>query len=271
MMARFRYLKGDSFFHQMDPTWKFVWNFAVVVALIVNFELSYTVLWYLYLLLLVLFLARIPFKQYVRSMLIFIGIALFIAFWKSVYYVPEEFEQVHQVVAWGPINVTIEGILEGFVSFFRVLAIVTTSIIFTLTTDPAKMVESLIQVAKLPYRIGYTAYAALRFLPIYENEAQVIINAHQIRGVGEPGRSLSSRLKLYRSLLVPLLVSGIRRAQAASIAMDSRAFGAYSKRTHLYDVTVSKAAVAFALVHIGAALAALYYFVILGRGIQFLG
>jgi len=230
-MARFQYLKGNSFFHKMDPTLKFVWNFVVVLIVIFNFDLLYTTVWYVYAFLMAVLIARIPFKQYLRSILLFVGMALFIAFWKSVYYNPEVGEVVHVFFTWGPMNVTQEGILEGFSSFFRVLVIVSLSIIFTLTTDPGRMVESLIQVARIPYRLGYTAYAALRFIPIYEYEAQVIMNAHQIRGVGEEGKSIGSKFRLYRSLLVPLLVSGIRRAQAASIAMDSRAFGAYDKWT----------------------------------------
>jgi len=255
----------------MDPTLKFVWNFVVVLIVILNFDLLYTALWYVYAFLMAVLLARIPLKQYLRSILIFVGMALFIAFWKSVYYNPEAGEVVHVFFAWGPINVTQEGLLEGFASFFRVLVIVSLSIVFTLTTDPSRMVESLIQVARVPYRLGYTAYAALRFIPIYEYEAQVILNAHQIRGVGEEGKSLKSRFKLYRSLLVPLLVSGIRRAQAASIAMDSRAFGAYAKRTIMEEAKVSRSTIVFVLIHIAVGVVAFYYYIILGHGIQFLG
>lgn len=270
-MARFQYLKGNSFFHKMDPTLKFAWNFVVVLIVILNFDLLYTALWYVYAFLVAVVFAQISIKQYLRSILIFVGMALFIAFWKSVYYNPQVGEQVHVLFAWGPINMTMEGILEGFASFFRVLVIISLSIVFTLTTDPGRMVESLIQVARIPYRLGYTAYAALRFIPIYENEAQVILNAHQIRGVGEEGKSIRSRFRLYRSLLVPLLVSGIRRAQAASIAMDSRAFGAYDKRTILEEAKVSKSTIIFVLIHIAIGAAAFYYYIILGHGIQFLG
>jgi energy-coupling factor transport system permease protein len=266
-MARFQYLKGDSFFHRMDPTWKFVWNFVVVGTVILNFDIRYIVVWYLYVFLLAMFAARIPLKQYVRSILLFVGIGLFMALWDSVYFA----EEAHVIFAWGPINVTQEGVLEGVSVFFRILVIVSLSILFTLTTDPGRMVESLIQVAKIPYRIGYTAYAVLRFIPIYENEAQVIINAHQIRGVGETGKSLGSRVKLYRSLLVPLLVSGIRRAQAASIAMDSRGFGAFAKRTTIRETKVSRSTVAFVLMHVAVGLVAFYYFIVMGQGSQHLG
>jgi energy-coupling factor transport system permease protein len=206
-------------------------------------------------------------KEYLRAMLFFIGIALFIAFWKTIYFVGE----AHDLLVWGPLRITQEGMIEGFSEFFRVLVICSLSILFTFTTDPKRMVESIIQVARVPYRIGYVAYATLRFIPLYENEAQVIINAHQIRGVGETGKSLKSQFKLYRSLLVPLLVSGIRRAQASAIAMDSRGFGAYDKRTVLEEIKISKAEIAFVLAHIAICVAAFYYFIILGRGTQFLG
>jgi energy-coupling factor transport system permease protein len=266
-MARFQYLKGDSFFHRMDPTWKFVWNFVVVGTIIFNFDIWYIVVWYLYVFLLAIFAAKIPLRQYIRSILLFVGIGLFMALWDSVYFA----EEAHVIFAWGPINMTQEGVLEGVSVFFRILVIVSLSILFTLTTDPGRMVESLIQVAKIPYRIGYTAYAVLRFIPLYENEAQVIINAHQIRGVGETGKSLGSRVKLYRSLLVPLLVSGIRRAQAASIAMDSRGFGAFAKRTTIRETRVSRSTVVFVLMHVAIGLVAFYYFIIMGQGSQHLG
>jgi energy-coupling factor transport system permease protein len=267
MMARFGYLKGDSFFHRMDPSWKLLWSFVVVATVILNFDITYNVGWLIYALVLILVAARIPLRQYLRSIALFLVIALFMATWDAVYYA----EEAHVLFAWGPINVTEEGVLEGVGVFFRIVVIISLSIIYTLTTDPGRMVESLIQVARVPYRIGYTAYAVLRFMPLYENEFQVMTSAHQIRGVGETGKGLLSKFKLYRSLLVPLLVSGIRRAQALSIAMDSRGFGAFPQRTTLRDVTVSRSTVVFVLIHIVIGIAAFCYFILLGYGSQHLG
>jgi energy-coupling factor transport system permease protein len=114
-------------------------------------------------------------------------------------------------------------------------------------------------------------YAAMRFIPLYENEAVVVQNAHLVRGVGEAGKSIQSRLKLTWSLLVPLLVSGIRRAQAAAIAMDSRGFGAYNHRTILHKAEVSRATKVFVWAHIAVSLVAFYYYVILGHGSHYIG
>jgi energy-coupling factor transport system permease protein len=266
-MARFRYIPGNSFFHKMDPTWKLIWNFVVVIIIITNFNTLYTAGWYVYVFILAIAVARISIRQYFQSILFFFGLALFILLWQSIYY--PEAQQV--LFAWGPIRMTLEGVIEGTSTFFRILVIVSLSIIFTLTTDPSKMVESLIQIGKLPYRIGFVAYNALKLIPLYENESRIIMNAHQIRGVGEEGKGIKSKLKLYFSLLIPLLVSGIRRAQASAIAMDSRAFGAFTRRTVIRENRVSGATRIFVIIHIIMGVALFYYFVILGHGISHIG
>ena len=47
-MPRFQYAPGRSFFHRMDPTWKFAWNLAVVAAVLANFEVGYSLAWLAY-------------------------------------------------------------------------------------------------------------------------------------------------------------------------------------------------------------------------------
>ncbi len=265
-MGRFGYVRGESFFHRMDPTWKLVWNIIFVGTVILSFDLLYALLCFVYILALTTVIARIPLRRYARAVMVFLGMGLFIAVWKSLYSAWAGFEAVHVWFSWGPIMMTREGVLDGAATMARILAIASVSLLFTLTTDPARMVDSLIQVAGLPYRLGYAAYAALRFIPLYDNEVRVVKSAHQIRGVGGNGRGLMAKLKLYRSLLVPLLVSGIRRAQITSIAMDSRAFGAYPKRTVTEEARVSLNTKAFVVVHGLMGAIAFYYFILLGHG-----
>ena len=267
-MARFGYVEGDSFFHRMDPTWKILWNLVMVGMVILSFDLVYSLACFLYVFALTVAVARIPLRRYARSITVFLVMGLFIALWKSLYSAWAGYEAVEVCYAWGPINVTREGVYDGAATLARVVAIASVSLLFTLTTDPARLVDSLIQVAGLPYRIGYTAYAALRFIPLYDSEVRTIKQAHQIRGVGVNGRGVLPKLSLYRSILVPLLVSGIRRAQATSVAMESRAFGAYDRRTILQEAEVSPDTKAFVLAHVPAAAAAFYYFVMLGHGVQ---
>lgn len=265
-MGRFQYQRGDSFFHRMDPTWKFVWNLLVVAAVLANFEIGYSLAWLAYAVLLSLGLARLPLRTLLRGLSFFVGIALLVLLWHSLY----SRGGGPALFAWGPITVTRAGLVSGVAVVFRILTLACLTLIFTLTTDPARLVESVIQVARVPYRIGFTLYAALRFIPLLENEAQVLANAHRVRGVGAGGWGWLARLRLSASLIVPLLVSGLRRARVTALAMDSRAFGAYTERTVLHPAVVTRAARLFVLAHAAVAAAALYYYVIAGHGAPFI-
>ena len=59
--------------------------------------------------------------------------------------------------------------------------------LFVLTTDPVDFVLALIHQARLPYRIGYAAFVAYRFVPLVQAELDNIRAAHQIL-VLEAGR-----------------------------------------------------------------------------------
>ena len=115
-MARFGYLKGNSFFHKMDPSWKLLWSFVAIVTVILNFDIPYNIAWLIYALFLILLVARIPFSVYLRAISFFLLIALFMATWDAIYYA----EEANVLLAWGPITVTEEGILEGIGVFLDV-------------------------------------------------------------------------------------------------------------------------------------------------------
>jgi len=264
-MARFRYLKGDSFFHRMDPTWKFAWNLLVLAAVLAHLGVGWGLAWWAYAAALALGGARLPLRTYLRGLSFFLGMGLFVLLWHSLY------SRVGgaALFAWGPITVTAAGMVNGVAIFFRILALASLALIFTLTTDPARLVESVIQVARVPYRIGFTLYAALRFIPVLENEAQVLANAHRVRGVGAGYRAgwsgWAARLRLTASLVVPLLVSGRRRARLMALAMDSRAFGAAPTRTVLHPAVVTRATRLWVLAQV-VVTAAVYYDVIARLG-----
>jgi len=181
---------------------------------------------------------KIGFLRYIKSMSLFIPTALFILIYKALFYPYTTTKPFTTIYELSFIKITYDGLFEGMGVALRILILTSLSIIFILTTEPKRMVQSLIQVAKVPYRIGYTLYAALRFIPLVYEEYKNITNAHLVRGVGFSKRGLYSKLSLFRSSIFPLLMSGIRRAQEASIAMDSRGFGAYEKRTIVDEIKV---------------------------------
>ena len=94
---------------------------------------------------------------------------------------------------------------------------------------------SAVQQLRAPYRIGYTALAAYRFVPRFGYELGVIRAAHRVRGT-HGGRGPFARLARGWGYIVPLLASAIRHAERVALAMDGRAFGAYPTRTERHEV-----------------------------------
>lgn len=238
------YFEEDSFFHKMDPTFKMLWIVLIsIFAFLKNIEPDYSsvinqLIIYIFVIIIAFTLGKIGLSRYIKSLFLIIPTAFFIILYKGLFYPYTTTKPFTSIYELSFIKITFEGLFEGIGVAVRILILTSLSMIFILTTEPKRLVQSLMQVAKLPYRIGYTLYTALRFIPLAYEEHKNITNAHLIRGVGFSNIGIFSKLSLFKSTIVPLLINGIRRAQEVSIAMDSRAFGAYKKRTIVDEIKV---------------------------------
>lgn len=118
----------------------------------------------------------------------------------------------------------------GFATSLRLAAILGLALVGGLTTTGPELVRAAVQQLRLPYRIGYTALAAYRFVPRFGHELAVIRAAHRVRG-HRGGNGPFARIARGWGYIVPLLAGAIRHAERVALAMDSRAFGAHPTRT----------------------------------------
>jgi energy-coupling factor transport system permease protein len=125
--------------------------------------------------------------------------------------------------------------LTGLATALRLGALLSLALIAGLTMTGPDLVRALVQQLHVPYRIGYTALAAYRFVPRFRHELEGIRQAHRVRGV-TGGRGPLAAVRRYLGYIVPLLVGAIRHAERVALAMDSRAFGAHETRTERYLV-----------------------------------
>ncbi|WP_435749277.1 energy-coupling factor transporter transmembrane component T [Microbacterium sp. PMB16] len=123
----------------------------------------------------------------------------------------------------------------GFATALRLGSIIALALVGGLTTSGPDLVRASVQQLRVPYRIGYTALAAFRFVPRFGHELAVIRAAHRVRG-HHGGRGPFARLARGWGYVVPLLAGAIRHAERVALAMDSRAFGAHSTRTERHLV-----------------------------------
>jgi energy-coupling factor transport system permease protein len=84
---------------------------------------------------------------------------------------------------------------------------------------------------RLPYEIAYMVLAALRFIPLLKAEAEAVNQAMQMRGLNIKKAPLAQKARIYLSMLLPVTVQAIERAEQMATAMEARAFRAFPRRT----------------------------------------
>jgi len=246
MQFAIQYIRQDSIIHRMDSMTKMAW---ILIIGIYAFVLGAPLLLGISVLLVILtglIFGRLPASMfakvsaYLLTLAVAVGIGqLFIRAGGEVL-VPLPF-----------IPITVNGLEWAFRFGSRVLLVALSSMVYVWTTDPRNLILGLIHLG-VPYRIAYGLFVALRFMPIMENEAEVIRQALAVRSVTE----VSGRIEAMRRYVMPLLVAGIRRSEQMAITMDSRAFGAFATRTYVqkFRWTLSGVVLILAYLIIGAIL-----------------
>ena len=150
-----------------------------------------------------------------------------------------------ELLTIGPIRITTEAAVAGVGLACRVIAIASVGAVFSLTTDPTRLVDSLVQQARVSPRFAYGALAAYQAIPRFGQDLATLRQARRVRGL---------RGGWHPGLLVGVLVLAIRHGDRMALAMDARAFGS-GQRTfyrpigwHWIDLVASVAAVVLLVV-----------------------
>ncbi len=229
MKPRIAYQPGNSLFHRLHPLVKGAWLLfgTVMVFAVPSPFVAFSMVG---LLLLAFLLARLSLAK-VR---LFITTALLLGALQVIF--------VHQgatLVEVGPLTVTTGGVEAGVYVAGRFVSVVLLSYLFVLTTDPNDLAYALMH-AGLPYRYGFALVTALRLVPIFEQEGQIVYYAQLARGVRYDARSPRRFLTLARQFFMPLLVSALGKVDGLAVSMEGRCFGKYATRTFLRVVQFTR-------------------------------
>jgi energy-coupling factor transport system permease protein len=135
----------------------------------------------------------------------------------------------------GPVRWTTAGLLDGVSYALRAAALAFVAAALLLTTDSARLVQSLVKLG-LPYPWGMTIGLAIRYLPETNGLFVSVMEAQQARGwiIGQ-GR-FSQRVRSYLPVLVATIIASLRKADSLGLALAARGLGYARHRTALYDV-----------------------------------
>ena len=187
-------------------------------------------------------LGGVPPATFARTLLPLVAVALGFVWSNAVFAVPAPDDTVWRL---GPFAASASGLRFGIGIGLRGLAIGAASLAAVRTSDPTRLVVSLIRNARLSYRIGYAMLAAYRFFPLIGEEYGRIRLAQRVRGV-RPA-SLRGRVAAAVRGVIPLFADATRRATRIAVAMDARGFAAARERTYWRSTPVTGADWVFAL------------------------
>jgi energy-coupling factor transport system permease protein len=142
----------------------------------------------------------------------------------------------------------------------RFFAIVSAFSFFFMTTSADDLGLALEQI-HVPYSISFTFTTAVRLVPTMALDAQTVVDAQRSRGLELDKGNFMKRVRNYIPILIPLIISAIRRSVELAEALESRAFGASEKRTAIVTLKLQFADyVAILATTLGLAAAVYVYF-----------
>jgi energy-coupling factor transport system permease protein len=169
-----------------------------------------------------LVLGRVPARALARALAPLWVVAFVVTVSNTVFGAANPDPFASELLRLGPLRITEEALATAIGVGLRVVAIASVGAVFALTTDSTRLVDALVQQARVPERFAYGALAAYQAVPQFADDLATLRQARRIRGL---------RGNWHPRLLLGLLILAIRHGDRMALAMDARAFG-LGPRTH---------------------------------------
>ncbi len=228
-----QYYPVESPVHALDPRTKILITFAFIVVLFVaNNPAMYAVL--AGFTLCSVALSKVPPRLIIRGLR---PILFILVFTLTLHLFMTQGEELFRI---GPLVASKEGVVQGVYIAVRLILLLFTTSLLTLTTSPISLTDGLESLMKPFSRVGVPAHElammmtiALRFIPTLMEEAERVMKAQMARGADFESGHILQRAKSLVPLLVPLFVSAFRRADDLAMAMEARCYRGGENRTRM--------------------------------------
>ena len=235
-----QYYPENSIIHRLDPRVKLFGTLVFIVMLFVVNNFIGFGLMALYLFVVVK-MSRIPFRKVIKGVRGII-IILIISALLNIFFTPGK----HEVAHWWIFTITSEGLVRSAYLVVRLVLLVLSTSVMTLTTKPNDLSDGLekalgfLKVIRVPvHEIAMIMSLALRFIPTLMEETERIKKAQMARGADFESGNMLKRAKSLIPILIPLFVSSIKRAVNLAQAMEARCYNG-GNRTKLHPLKYKK-------------------------------
>ncbi len=231
-----QYFEGGSPVHRLDPRCKLLLLIYYIVFIFLTdnlwslgFVAVFTVA--------VMLITRVPLKIYLKNLKAVLPIVLFTAI-INVFYTKDGLV----LLDFWKIVITTGGLYRASYMALRILLLITVSSVLTYTTTPNDLTDGierlctplkLIGLGGAVHTLAMMMTIALRFIPTLVEETEKIMNAQKARGADLENGRLVDRVKALIPILIPLLISSVRRAYELAEAMECRCYNGGKGKTRL--------------------------------------
>ncbi|HEX9609537.1 MAG TPA: energy-coupling factor transporter transmembrane component T [Candidatus Limnocylindria bacterium] len=240
-----QYIDTRSLVHRLDPRIKIVsmWLFVIFSFLV---ELPGLLL-SLPLLLMIHLIAGIDFRYILSGSRIFLIFLAVIAVFQILFY-RGAFAEQNVLWEWWIVGVSVEGIFFAIMISLRVIVLYYVVTMLMLATSLVDLTDGLelmflpLQRIRVPVNeLTLVSVIAIKFVPIFIGELERLARAQTARGISFEGGGPIMRARRIGRLLIPIFLSGFRRADLLTMAMDTRCYQGGANRTKLRRMQSSSA------------------------------
>lgn len=234
-----KYVHKDTPIHKLDPRLKVFGMILFMVATLLSYGTFITT--FIFQGILLLFVFSLVIVSQIKLSAVFKSLKLI---WLTLIFVliinilvPHS-NYTYELIRNGNFVIHLESIFQSIKIFIRIFTMILMTLILTSTTkslDIAFAFEwflSPLKVIKFPVaNLALVMSLALRFIPLILEETQKIKKAQESRGVDFEKGNIFKRIKVFSSILVPLMTSSYETSIQMADAMEVRGFDPKEKRT----------------------------------------
>ncbi|MBO4734746.1 MAG: energy-coupling factor transporter transmembrane protein EcfT [Clostridia bacterium] len=221
-----QYFSASSPVHRLDPRSKILLLILNIVFLFLTVNMWSLLVCTLQTVIIML-VSRVPAKMFLKNIKTILPIIIFTTLINLFYGSGEVIFSVWRL------TVTYGGVYRAVYMAVRIILLILISSVLTYTTTPNDItdaIESLLSPLKFlglrnaVHMLAMMMTIALRFIPTLVEETEKIINAQKARGADLESGRLFQRIRALIPILIPLLISSVRRAYELAEAMECRCY-----------------------------------------------
>lgn len=242
------YVPGSSLLHRLNPVTKLAMAAAIIIATLL--AQSWAALVGLLLITLGLSVYAGAFSRLASLLKVLVPVAVLM------FVLQLAFVRSGDAIAS---FITTDGLQTGGKACLRLVGVALPLVLMLAVTKLNDLANVCVEMLHIPYKYAFTFTTALRFVPVFTQEMNAIMEAQMARGVQFDTRNPFKKMSLMLPVCIPLLVTSVGKTDATALAAEQRGFylrtrASSYKRYPLRGIDIAALALCIALAACAATL-----------------